>query len=62
MKAFETQKEKLISAPIVVALDWDLLFELICDASDYAIDVVLGQRKNKIFYAIYYAIQTLNEA
>ena len=32
-----------------------------CDASDYAVGAVLGQRKDKILYAIYYASQTLNE-
>ena len=62
MKAFETLKEKLTSAPIIVAPDWDLPFELMCNASDYAVGTVLGQRKDKIFYAIYYASWTLNEA
>ena len=42
MRAFLVLKDKLVSAPIVVALDWDLPFELMCDASDYAIGVVLG--------------------
>ena len=32
------------------------------DASDYAVGAVLGQIKDKIFYAIYYASRTLNEA
>ena len=62
MKAFETLKEKFISAPLIVAPDWGLPFELMCDASDYAVGAVLGQRKDKIFYAIYYASRTLNEA
>ena len=62
MKAFEILKEKLISALVIVASDWGLPFELMCDASDYVVGVVLGQRKDKIFYAIYYAIRTLNEA
>ena len=35
-------KDKLVSAPIVVAPDWDLPFELMCDATDYAIRAVLG--------------------
>ena len=42
MKAFETLKEKLISTPVIVAPDWGLLFELMCDASDYAVGAVLG--------------------
>ena len=33
-----------------------------CDANDYAIGVVLGQRQGKIFHTIYYASKTLNEA
>ena len=33
-----------------------------CDASDYAVGAVLGQWKNKVFHAIYYASKTLNEA
>ena len=32
-----------------------------CDASDYAIGAVLGQRINKIFHTIYYASRTMNE-
>ena len=57
-----TLKEKLISAPIVVTPDWELPFELMCDASDYAVGAMLGQKKDKVFYAIYYARKTLNEA
>ena len=33
-----------------------------CDASDYAIGAVLGQRTEKIFKAIYYVSKTFNEA
>ena len=33
-----------------------------CDASDYAMRVVLGQRTEKIFKIIYYASKTFNEA
>ena len=32
-----------------------------CDASDYAMGVVLGQRTENIFRAIYYASKTFNE-
>ena len=42
--------------------DWNKEFEIICDASDYAMGVVLGQIAEKIFRAIYYAIKTFNEA
>ena len=42
LKEFLFLKEKFVSTPIVVAPDWDLPFELMCDASNYAIGVVLG--------------------
>ena len=45
----------------MVAPDWDLPFELMCDANDYALRAVLGQRKNKQFQPIYYASRTLND-
>ena len=52
----------MISAPIVVAPDWSFPFELMCDASDYAIGAVLGQKREKIVQVIYYASRTLNDA
>ena len=36
LTAFQTLKNKLISAPIMVAFDWSKEFELMCDARDYA--------------------------
>ena len=62
LKAFTVLKDKLILAPIVVAPDWYFPFELMCDASDYAIGAVLGQKREKIFQVIYYASRTLNDA
>nr|GFC39107.1 reverse transcriptase domain-containing protein [Tanacetum cinerariifolium] len=52
--AFNTLKKKLTEAPIFVVPDWNLPFELMCDASDYAIGAVLGQRKSKHFQPIHY--------
>ena len=49
VQAFSILKDRLVSTPIVVAPDWDLSFELMCDASDYAIGVVPGQKREKIF-------------
>ncbi|XP_047170108.1 uncharacterized protein LOC124838525 [Vigna umbellata] len=62
LKAFDALKSKLVSALVVVALDWNRNFELMCDASDYTIGVVLGQRKKKVFHIIYYASKVLNDA
>nr|GEZ34012.1 reverse transcriptase domain-containing protein [Tanacetum cinerariifolium] len=42
-------------AHILIALDWDMPFELMCDASDFAIGAVLGQRQDKYFRPIHYA-------
>jgi len=61
LKAFETLKAKLIHAPVVVAPNWSLPFELMCDASDTAVGVVLGQKKDKVLQVIYYASKTLDE-
>ncbi|CAN6723514.1 unnamed protein product [Malus baccata var. baccata] len=46
-KAFKHLKEMLTSAPIIRPPDWSIPFELMCDASDYALGAVLGQRKDK---------------
>ena len=62
MKAFEEIKSRWISAPIMTMLDWNEPFEIICDASNFSIGAVLGQRQNKVIKAIYYASYTLNNA
>nr|GEX85074.1 reverse transcriptase domain-containing protein [Tanacetum cinerariifolium] len=54
--------KKLTEAPILIALDWDLPFELMCDASDFAIGAVLGQRHETHFRPIQYASKTMTEA
>nr|GEV28063.1 DNA-directed DNA polymerase [Tanacetum cinerariifolium] len=60
--AFDTLKKKLTEAPILVVPDWNLPFELMCDASNFAIGAVLGQRKMKHFQPIHYASKTMTEA
>nr|GEV07114.1 DNA-directed DNA polymerase [Tanacetum cinerariifolium]GEY54611.1 DNA-directed DNA polymerase [Tanacetum cinerariifolium] len=60
--AFNTLKKKLTEAPILVVPDWNLPFELMCDTSDYAIGVVLGQRKSTHFQPLYYASKMMTEA
>ena len=59
LKAFEEIKTSLITAPIVQAPDWSLPFQIMCDASDFAVGAVLGQRKDKKLNAVYYASRTL---
>nr|GEX36449.1 reverse transcriptase domain-containing protein [Tanacetum cinerariifolium] len=62
VEEFQTLKRKLTEAPILIAPDWDMPFELMCDASDYAIGVVLGKRQDKHFRPIHYASKTMTEA
>ncbi|GJV76152.1 reverse transcriptase domain-containing protein [Tanacetum coccineum] len=57
-----TLKKNLTEALILVVPDWNLPFELMCDASDFAIGAVLGQRKTKHFQPIHYASKTMTEA
>jgi RNase H-like domain found in reverse transcriptase len=45
--AFCRLRDALISAPILQPPDWNLSFEIMCDASDYAVGAVLGQMKDK---------------
>ncbi|GKD44733.1 reverse transcriptase domain-containing protein, partial [Tanacetum coccineum] len=61
-KAFELLKEKLTCAPVIVSPNWNLPFELMCDASDFAVGAVLGQKDGKNFHPIYFASKTLNPA
>nr|GEW25491.1 hypothetical protein [Tanacetum cinerariifolium] len=58
---FQTLKRKLTESPILIAPDWDMPFELMCDASDFAIGAVLGQRQDKNFRPINYASKTMTE-
>ena len=61
-QGFEELKAYLTTAPIVRAPDWQLPFEVMCDASDLAVGVVLGPRAEGKPYVVYYARKTLNEA
>nr|GEV91982.1 hypothetical protein [Tanacetum cinerariifolium] len=60
--AFQTLKRMLTETPILIAPDWDMPFELMCNASDFAIGAVLGQRRDKHFWLIHYASKTMTEA
>jgi hypothetical protein len=59
LKAFETLKKALTSALIIQPPDWSLSFDIMCDASDFAVGAVLGQCKDKKHHAIAYASKTL---
>ncbi|KAI3821732.1 hypothetical protein L1987_09304 [Smallanthus sonchifolius] len=60
--AFETLKTKLVDAPVMTTPNWAKPFKLMCDASDYAVGAVLGQRRKKHFHLIQHASETLNDA
>nr|GEV41731.1 hypothetical protein [Tanacetum cinerariifolium] len=62
IQAFQNLKKKLTEAPILIALNWDQPFELMCDASDFAVGAVLGQRIEKHFRPIHYASKTMTQA
>ena len=53
---------RFIIAPVIATPYWNKNFEIMCDASDFAMQAVLGQRIEKTFKAIYYASETFNEA
>ena len=61
-RIFEELKLFLTTTPIVRAPNWKLPFEVMCDASDFAIGVVLGQREYGKPYVIYHVSKTLNKA
>ena len=61
-RAFTMLKQALIKAPILQSPNWDLPFKIMCDASDYAVGKVLGQRLEKKPKTICYASKTLIDA
>nr|GEV50126.1 reverse transcriptase domain-containing protein [Tanacetum cinerariifolium] len=62
VQAFQTLKKKLTEASILIAPNLDQPFELMCDASDFAIGAVLGKRIEKHFRTIHYASKMMIEA
>ena len=56
MNSWEKLKKELISAP-----DWSKPFEIMCDASNFAIGAVLGQHFDNKQHVIYYSSRTLND-
>ncbi|XP_073129247.1 uncharacterized protein [Henckelia pumila] len=61
-ESFDKLKDSLTSAPIIQPPDWSKPFEIMCDASDYVVGAVLGQKVGKASHAIYYASRILNDA
>ncbi|XP_015168557.1 uncharacterized protein [Solanum tuberosum] len=59
LRAFECLKEKPISSPVIIGPDWAEPFEVMYGASSTALGVVLGQKRNKMFNPIYYAIKDM---
>ena len=60
--SFKEIRSRLVEAPIMAKPDWNKEFPIMCDASDYAIGAVLGQKIDKMFRVIYYASKTFNDA
>nr|GFC46740.1 reverse transcriptase domain-containing protein [Tanacetum cinerariifolium] len=52
VEAFQTLKRKLTEAPILIAPDWDMPFELMCDANDFAIGASKTMTEAKSNYTI----------
>ena len=51
-RAFVMLKQAMIEAPILQSPNWDLPFEIMCNALNYALGAVLGQRLEKKLMAI----------
>ncbi|KAJ9535161.1 hypothetical protein OSB04_un001760 [Centaurea solstitialis] len=60
--SFDLLKDMLTSAPIIQPPNWQLPFEIMCDASNHAVGAVLGQKDGKNSHVIYYASRSLDSA
>ena len=61
-ETFDCLKRTATTTPIIQAPDWTTPFELMCDASNYALGAVLAQKIDKLPRVIYYASRTLDAA
>ncbi|CAM8965703.1 unnamed protein product [Rhodiola kirilowii] len=59
-EAFDELKKALTSTPVIQTPDWKKPFEIMCDASDFAVGAVLWQKIDKKTGVIYYASRTLD--
>ncbi|GJY66018.1 reverse transcriptase domain-containing protein [Tanacetum coccineum] len=50
--AFKLLKEKLTCAPVIVSPNWNYPFEFMCDASNFAVGSILGQKDGRKFQPI----------
>jgi hypothetical protein len=62
IQAFTQLRNAVTKAPVLQPPDWSLDFELMCDASDLAVGAILGQRRDRHPFVVYYASKTLDEA
>ena len=62
LEAFNKLKRALMTTFILHPLVWGEAFELMCDSSNYAVGMILGQCIGKKPYVIYYARHTLSDA
>ena len=53
LKVFVELKKVIVTALVVVALDWSMPFELTCDANDHFVGALLGQRQDFSLYLLY---------
>ncbi|GJR42825.1 reverse transcriptase domain-containing protein [Tanacetum coccineum] len=51
-KAFELLKEKLTRALVIISPNWNLPFELMCDANDFPVGAVLGQKDDLYLFKV----------
>ena len=61
-QALMQRKQSSVEAPILQSPNWDLPFEIICDASNYPVEAVLGRHIDKKPTAICYASKKLDDA
>ena len=61
-EAFEVLTKALITAPIVQPPDWNFPYEIMCDASDFAVGAILGKLVDKKLNVIHYASKTIDSA
>ena len=53
LKVFVELKKVIVTALVVVALDWSMPFELMCNANDHFVGALLGQRQDFSLYLLY---------